>query len=106
MRASENQHATTPNPGPRIPSLAAMVLSCAALLVFLAIRSQSAQTAGQGCTVVTVAHGGRVVFAGNDDYVDRDTVVWIDPAAPGRYGALWIGTRDNVQQGFNEKGLA
>jgi hypothetical protein len=56
--------------------------------------------------VVTVARGGRVVFAGNDDYIDRDSVYWVDPAGPGRYGAIWIGARDNVQQGFNEKGLA
>ena len=61
---------------------------------------------GGGCTVVTIARGGRVIFAGNDDYVVRDTVYWVDPGGPGRYGAIWFGTRDNVQQGFNEKGLA
>lgn len=59
-----------------------------------------------GCTVVTAVRGGQVIFAGNDDYVDRDTVYWVDPAGPGRYGAIWIGPRDNVQHGFNEKGLA
>ena len=56
--------------------------------------------------MVTVSRGGRVIFAGNDDYIVRDTTYWVDPAGPGRYGAIWFGSRDNVQQGFNEKGLA
>jgi hypothetical protein len=59
-----------------------------------------------GCTVFTVSKGGQVFFGGNDDYINPDSYYWVDPGGIERYGAIWIGTRDNVQQGVNEKGLA
>jgi hypothetical protein len=58
------------------------------------------------CTVVTVSQGDRVFFGGNDDYINRDSTYWVDPGSDTRYGAIYFGKRDNVQQGFNEKGLA
>ena len=58
------------------------------------------------CTVFTVSQGDRVFFAGNDDWHERDSTYWIDPGSDTRYGAIYFGERDNVQQGFNEKGLA
>jgi hypothetical protein len=58
------------------------------------------------CTVITVSQGDRVFFGGNDDYVNRDSTYWIDPGSDTRYGAIYFGARDNVQQGFNEMGLA
>ena len=59
------------------------------------------------CTVVTVSQGDRIFFAGNDDYTNRDSCYWVDPGGDGvGYGALYFGEPDNVQQGFNEKGLA
>ena len=60
----------------------------------------------RGCTVITVSQGDRVFFAGNDDWHKRDSTYWVDPGSPTRYGAIYFGERDNVQQGFNEKGLA
>ena len=60
----------------------------------------------RGCTVLTVSRGDRVFFGGNDDYINRDSTYWIDPGSDTRYGAIYFGERDNVQQGFNEKGLA
>jgi len=63
-------------------------------------------TAPAGCTVITVSKGGRVLFGGNDDYNQPDSYYWVDPGDGGRYGAIWIGTPDNVQQGINERGLA
>jgi membrane protease YdiL (CAAX protease family) len=60
----------------------------------------------QGCTVFTVAKGDQVFFGGNDDYINPDSYYWVDPGGAKGYGAIWIGTPDNVQQGVNEKGLA
>jgi hypothetical protein len=59
-----------------------------------------------GCTVFTVSKGGQVFFGGNDDYINPDSYYWVDPGKGSDYGAIWVGTRDNVQQGVNEKGLA
>jgi hypothetical protein len=59
-----------------------------------------------GCTVFTVSKGDRVFFGGNDDYINPDSYYWVDPGDARNYGAIWIGTPDNVQQGVNEKGLA
>ena len=59
-----------------------------------------------GCTVFTVAKGDQVFFGGNDDYINPDSDYWVDPGGAQGYGAIWIGTPDNVQQGVNEKGLA
>jgi hypothetical protein len=58
------------------------------------------------CTVLTVSRGSQVFFGGNDDYFNRDSTYWVDPGGAGRYGAIYFGKPDNVQQGFNEKGLA
>jgi hypothetical protein len=59
-----------------------------------------------GCTVFTVSKGDRVFFGGNDDFINPDSYYWVDPGGPPGYGAIWVGTPDNVQQGVNEKGLA
>jgi choloylglycine hydrolase len=56
-----------------------------------------------GCSVFTIAKGDQVFFGGNDDYIHPDSYYWVDPQG---YGAIWIGTPDNVQQGVNSKGLA
>lgn len=58
------------------------------------------------CTVVTVSRGDRVLFGGNDDYTNFDITYWVDPGEAAAYGAIYFGEPDNVQQGFNEKGLA
>jgi hypothetical protein len=58
------------------------------------------------CTVLTVSQGDRVFFGGNDDYINRNSAYWVDPGRATRYGAIYFGEPDNVQQGFNEKGLA
>jgi hypothetical protein len=59
-----------------------------------------------GCTVFTISKGDRVFFGGNDDYIHPDSYYWVDPGKGDRYGVLWIGQPDNVQQGVNEQGLA
>jgi len=59
-----------------------------------------------GCTVFTISKGEQVFFGGNDDYINPDSYYWVDPGNAGNYGAIWIGTRDDVQQGVNEMGLA
>ncbi len=60
----------------------------------------------RGCTVFTVSQGDRVFFAGNDDWHERDSTYWVGPGSDTRYGAIYFGEPDNVQQGFNERGLA
>jgi hypothetical protein len=59
-----------------------------------------------GCSVITVSKGNQVFFGGNDDYINPDSYYWVDPGSATKYGAIWIGKPDNVQQGVNEKGLA
>jgi hypothetical protein len=59
-----------------------------------------------GCSVFTISKDGQVFFGGNDDYINPDSYYWVDPGYGEDYGAIWIGTPDNVQQGVNEKGLA
>ena len=58
------------------------------------------------CTVLTVSQGSRVFFGGNDDYVNRDSTYWVDPGSASRYGAIYFGAAHNIQQGFNQMGLA
>jgi hypothetical protein len=59
-----------------------------------------------GCSIFTVSKGDQVFFGGNDDGFTSDSYYWVDPGDGKNYGAIWIGTPDNVQQGVNEKGLA
>jgi hypothetical protein len=59
-----------------------------------------------GCTVFTLSKGEQVYFGGNDDYINPDSYYWVDQGGAGKYGAIWVGTPDNVQQGVNEMGLA
>ena len=58
------------------------------------------------CTILTVSRGNRVFFGGNDDYFNRDSTYWVSSRHATRYGVIFFGKPDNVQQGFNEKGLA
>ena len=61
----------------------------------------------QGCTIFTVSQGDRVFFGGNGDWINFDgNYYWVDPGSDRRYGAIYFGVPENVQQGFNEKGLA
>jgi len=59
-----------------------------------------------GCTIITISKGDSIFFGGNDDYINPDSYYWVEPGDSSRYGAIWIGTPDNPQQGVNEKGLA
>jgi len=61
----------------------------------------------RGCTIFTVSQGDRVFFGGNGDWINFDSnYYWVDPGSDRRYGAIYFGVPENVQQGFNEKGLA
>lgn len=60
----------------------------------------------RGCTVFTLVKGDQVFFGGNDDYINPDSYYWVDQGNSQKYGVIWIGTPDNVQQGVNECGLA
>lgn len=61
----------------------------------------------RGCTIFTISQGNRVFFGGNGDWISFDSnYYWVDPGSETRYGAIYFGVPENVQQGFNEKGLA
>jgi hypothetical protein len=61
----------------------------------------------RGCTIFTISQGDRVFFGGNGDWINFDSnYYWVDPGSETRYGAIYFGVPENVQQGFNEKGLA
>ena len=61
----------------------------------------------RGCTIFTVSQGDRVFFGGNGDWINFDSnYYWVDPGGAIGYGAIYFGVPSNVQQGFNEKGLA
>ena len=70
------------------------------------IQSNDTKHTPAACTVFTFSKGEQVFFGGNNDYVNLDSYYWVDPGNDQRYGAIWIGFPDNVQQGINEKGLA
>ncbi len=72
----------------------------------LSTESACDGTVPTGCTVFTISKGDKVFFGGNDDYINPDSYYWIDPGNVDRYGVVWIGQPDNVQQGVNEQGLA
>ena len=76
------------------------------MLGFIVIESCSALNERRGCSIVTISHEGHVFFGGNDDYHNRDSTYWVDPGGQSGYGAIYFGDPHNVQQGFNEKGLA
>jgi hypothetical protein len=69
-------------------------------------ESADKQVLHSGCTVFTISKDGLVFFGGNDDYTNPDSYYWVDPGDSSKYGVIWIGEPDNVQQGVNEKGLA
>ena len=58
------------------------------------------------CTILTVSQGNRVFFGANDDYTNYDTTYWVDSGDATRNGAIFFGKPNNIQQGFNDKGLA
>ena len=60
----------------------------------------------RGCTVITISQDGKVFFGGNDDYNSRDKAYWVDPGVEATYGGIYFGAPNNIQQGFNEAGLA
>jgi len=61
----------------------------------------------RGCTIFTISHGARVFFGGNSDWINFDSsYYWVDPGDAAGYGAIYFGKPNNVQHGFNEKGLA
>ena len=72
----------------------------------ISIQATSANERPAGCTVFTVSKGEQVFFGGNGDYIEADSYYWVDPGTSEKYGAIWVGFPDNVQQGVNEKGLA
>ena len=72
-----------------------------------AIPRSGSDQAPRGCTIFTVSHGDQVFFGGNGDWINFDSnYYWVDPGSTNDYGAIYFGVPDNVQQGFNEKGLA
>lgn len=77
-------------------------------LIFLATSSffLFAESDPHHCSVFTIAKDNQVFFGGNDDYINQDSYYWVDPGDSTRYGVIWIGTPDNVQQGVNDAGLA
>jgi len=71
-----------------------------------ALRSRC-NPAPRDCTILTLSHGDRVFFGGNGDWINFDSnYYWVAPGTATGYGAIYFGEPDNVQQGFNEKGLA
>jgi hypothetical protein len=67
---------------------------------------ETAHPTDSRCSVFTLAKGEQVFFGGNDDYIHPDSWYWVDPGDGVRFGVVWIGEPDNVQQGVNERGLA
>ena len=88
-----------------------VILSIIATLCLSGCRLTSGPTSSdsdsRGCTIFTVSQGDRVFFGGNGDWINMDgNYYWVDPGDETHYGAIFFGKPDNVQQGFNEKGLA
>ena len=88
--------------------LALLLAACGPVRAGCALPASSSHIVSdwRHCTVLTVSQGNQVFFGGNDDYINRDSTYWVDPGGTGRYGAIYFGKPDNIQQGFNEVGLA
>jgi len=71
-----------------------------------AARTSDVKSIPSGCTVITIAKAGNVLFGGNDDYINPDSYYWVEPGDSSNYGVIWIGSPDNPQQGVNENCLA
>jgi hypothetical protein len=61
---------------------------------------------GQGCTIIYTASGD-LALAGNNEDVDNPLArAWFIPASDGRYGRMYFGFDDLLQQGgLNDQGL-
>jgi hypothetical protein len=76
-------------------------------ITHVSTASKSADIPPRGCTIFTASLGDQVFFGGNGDWINFDSnYYWVNPGSNTRYGAIYFGKPDNVQQGFNEKGLA
>ena len=79
------------------------IRALAAVTVSLAIVIASPARA---CTVFSIAGGGSVVFAGNEDGSAAGARVWFVAPADGRRGAVYLGFADGFRQaGMNDAGL-
>jgi len=59
------------------------------------------------CTIFTVSRGDVVLFGNNEDYTNPKTHYWVIPSKEGKYGGVYFGFDDSVEQGgVNEKGLS
>jgi hypothetical protein len=62
--------------------------------------------AAYGCTMFTATKDGKTLIGNNEDWVDPNTKMWIEPAAEGKYGVLYFGFGNMFPQGgMNDQGL-
>jgi len=64
----------------------------------------------KSCTILSVAVGGEVFFASNEDYQNPNTIIGFFPASPQGYGVINLGYRNgdgslSWQLGVNDQGL-
>lgn len=63
--------------------------------------------AAQACTVLSAADNNSSLFGNNEDWFDKDTLIWFVPGQPGKYGVVCVGFENaHPQGGMNEAGLA
>jgi predicted choloylglycine hydrolase len=63
-------------------------------------------TGGRACTIVVLRDEERVLFCGNEDWINPRTQVWFEPYANGG-GSVFVGYSDGfAQAGMNDHGLA
>jgi len=62
--------------------------------------------AAHGCTMFTATKHGKTLIGNNEDWVDPNTKMWVEPAAEGKYGVLYFGFGNMFPQGgMNDQGL-
>jgi hypothetical protein len=76
------------------------------VLIVLLVVAYSSSIAN-ACTIFTVCQGDVILFGNNEDYTNPKTHYWVIPAEEGKYGGVYFGFDDSVEQGgVNEKGLS
>lgn len=58
------------------------------------------------CTIFTASVGNTVLFGNNEDWDDKDTRAWVEPATETNHGAVYFGFSDLwARGGMNDEGL-
>ncbi len=81
-----------------------MVKKLVYVIIFLVLLRSTGSSGS--CTIFTASAGNAVLFGNNEDWDDKDTRAWVEPATETNHGAMYFGFSDLwAQGGMNDEGL-